>query len=115
MELRGLSGLNGNYIVFLVTTHDKYELSLTGTSRGKLCTLFNYTYLAMGILIRIRNVCFSYRKSGVVSFFQNIEWKKVELYDFFGNYLWSYVVFRELFLINGDTRLFPETVEKMEF
>ena len=30
--------------------------------------------------------CFSYRKIGVVSFFQDIEWKKVELYGFFGNY-----------------------------
>ena len=29
------SGLNGNYIVSSVTIHDKYELSLTGTSRGK--------------------------------------------------------------------------------
>ena len=40
----------------------------------------------VGALIRIRNVCFSYRKSGVVSFFQDIERKKVELYGFFGNY-----------------------------
>ena len=39
----------------------------------------------MGTLIRIRNACFSCRKSGVVSFFQDIEWKKVELYGSFGN------------------------------
>ena len=30
MELRGFSGLNGNYIVLSETIHDKYELSLTG-------------------------------------------------------------------------------------
>ena len=35
VELRGFFGLNGNYIVFSVTIHDKYELSLTGASRGK--------------------------------------------------------------------------------
>ena len=35
MELGGFSGLNGNYIVFSVTIHDKYELSVTETSRGK--------------------------------------------------------------------------------
>ena len=45
----------------------------------------------------IRNVCFTYRKSEVVSFFQDIEWKKVDLYDFFRELsfkkMWSYVVF----------------------
>ena len=52
---------------------------------ANVCTLTN-GYLTMGTLIRIRNVRFCYRKSGVVSFFQDIEWKKVELYGFFGNY-----------------------------
>ena len=53
---------------------------------ANVCTLFNI-YLAMGTLIRIRNVCFSYyRKSEVDSYFQDIEWKKVELYGFFENY-----------------------------
>ena len=53
---------------------------------ANVCTLliqlscYGYPY------IRIRNVCFFYRKSGIVSFFQDIEWNKVELYGFFGNY-----------------------------
>ena len=81
MELRGFSDHNGNYIVFSVTIHDKYELSFTGACKDK-CVYSCY----MGTLTRIRNVCFSYRKSGDVSFFQDIEWKKVELYGFFGNY-----------------------------
>ena len=40
----------------------------------------------MGTLIKIRNVCLSYWKSGVLPFFQNIGRKKMELYGFFGNY-----------------------------
>ena len=51
---------------------------------ANVCTLSNTTILiAMGTLIRIKKVCFSYRKSTVVSFFQDIEWTKVELYGFF--------------------------------
>ena len=40
----------------------------------------------MSTLKRIRNVYFSYRKSGVVSFFLDVEWKKVKLFGFFENY-----------------------------
>ena len=40
----------------------------------------------MGTLIKIRNVCLSYWKSGVLPFFQDIGRKKMELYGFFGNY-----------------------------
>ena len=43
------------------------------------------TLLWVYTLIKIRNVYFSYRKSGScipISFFQDIEWKKVELYGF---------------------------------
>ena len=86
MELRRFSGLNSNYIVFSVTIHDKYQLSLTGVSIGaNVCTLLN-THILLWVPMRIRNVCFSYRKSGVVLFFQDIEWKNVELHGFFGNY-----------------------------
>ena len=83
MELLGFSGHNMAIIliVFSVTIHDKYEVSLTGASRGKSVVFF---YLAVGTLIRIRNVCFFYKKSGVVSFFQDIEWNKVELCGFSG-------------------------------
>ena len=70
----------------------------------------------MGTLIRIRNVCFSYRKSGVVSFFQDIEWKKLELYGFFGNYPLKNVELSgfsgSYSLKNGDSWLFRENVEK---
>ena len=66
MELRGFSGLNGNYIVFWVTIHDKYELLLTGACIGaNVSTLSNTSTLHA--LIRIRNFCFSCRESGVVS------------------------------------------------
>ena len=66
----------------------------------------------MGTLIGIRNVCFSYRKRGVE---WNIEWKKVELYGFFGNHpkkIWSYVAFGSYSLKNGDTWLILGSVEK---
>ena len=84
----------------------------------------------MSTLIRIRSVCFSYRKSGVVLFFQDIDWKKVELYRFsrilngkkwsymvFSGIIlkkiWSYVVFPRVILKkNEDTWLFRENVEK---
>ena len=46
--------------------HDKYELSLTEVCRGSLSNT------AMGTLIRISNVCLSYWKNEVVSFFQDI-------------------------------------------
>ena len=71
-------------ILIVFSIHNKYEVSLTGASRGKSVVFF---YLAVGTLIRIRNVYFFYKKSGVVSFFQDIEWNKVELYGFFWNYL----------------------------
>ena len=68
--------------------------------------LFLYTYLAMGTLIRIRNVCFCYnRKSGVVSIFQDIEWKK-----------WSYVVFLRVILKKMEIRDYSGIMlKKIEF
>ena len=53
-------------------------------------------------------------KSGVISFFQELFYKKVELHDSSGNYSkkkWSYVIFPG---ITGDTWLFRENVEKNE-
>ena len=52
MELRGFSDLNGNYIVFSVTIHDKYELSLTGACRGKSVYPYCVPYAYMGTLIK---------------------------------------------------------------
>ena len=39
----GFSGINGNYIVFSVTVHDKYELWLTETCRGKYMYTLSHT------------------------------------------------------------------------
>ena len=50
-----------------------------------MCVLF-LIHISMGTLIRIRKVYFSYRKNGVVSVFQDIEWEKVELFGFSGSY-----------------------------
>ena len=65
----------------------------------------------MGTLIRIKNFCFSYKKSEIVSFFQDIERKKVRSYMIFSGIIlkkkWSYVVFLGVILNkNGDTWLF---------
>ena len=112
MELRGFSDHNGNYIVFSLTIHAKYELSLTGACRGKSVHSF---YLAMGTLTRIRNVCFSYKKSGVVSFSQDIEWKKVSYMVFSGIILkktWSYEIFPGVILEKWRYLIIPENVEK---
>ena len=83
---------------------------------ANICILFLIHLPCYGTLIRIRNVCFSYKKSGVVSFFPRIlNGKK-----------WSYMVFRELSLTkfgvmwffrefslkNGYTWLLRENVEK---
>ena len=72
----------------------------------------------MVTLIRIRNVCFSYRKSGVVLFFQDIEWKKSG-----GTWVFRELCFKKCGYVdvsgiyskkNKDTWLFRENVEKME-
>ena len=65
---------------------------------ANVCTLFNtHTYLAMGTLIRIRNVCFCYiGKVELYSFSRILNGKKWCYMIFFGNYLkkiGSYVVF----------------------
>ena len=44
-------------------------------------------YLAMSTLIRIRNVYFSYRKSGVVSFFLELFFEKMEILGYTGKML----------------------------
>ena len=86
--------------------------------RYKCVYSFEYSYNPMGTLIRIRNVCLSYWKRGVVSFFQDIEWKKVELYNFFGNYPKNNVKlcgFSESYSLKNGEMVIPEThVEKME-
>ena len=81
MELLGFSGHNGNYVVFSVTI---YMINVNYRSRelvyGQMLIhlpCYGYTY---------KNKERLFLKNGVVLFFQDIEWKKVELYGFFGNY-----------------------------
>ena len=52
-----------------------------------MCILSNTATILYGYTYKNKEgVCLSYWKTGVVPFFQDIEWKKVELYNFFGNY-----------------------------
>ena len=63
---------------------------------GQMCLLFLlYNYLGMGTLIRIRNVCLSYWKSGVVSFSRTLDEKSGYMVfpKFILKKMWSYVVF----------------------
>ena len=121
MELRGFSGIYGNYIVFSVTVH---ELSLMGACRGKCVYSFYYSYLVMGStcknnerlsLLLEKWSCivlprYFMTKRGVIWVFRALFLKKSATYVIFSGVIlktWRYVVITGTCLRKWSYSVFP--------